>query len=187
MATFLSAWLEVFNHIFSTGSSKDRLCDVFWSRGSRWLWNLLQPYGWTHQLCHFSIQQLCWHKCSPHGTLSWESTARHEDLAAVHSQIQTVRGKHDARPPSKGAIPHTLEFPVPQKMIEGTASPGWNLGGHLPFVFRKRLQNGHPQIDDSVARRNIVLSQSRTDWSFPIKAKCTFLSSERTEIWFNLL
>lgn len=45
MATFLSDWLEVFNHIVSTGPSKDRLRDVFWSRGSRWLWNLLQPYG----------------------------------------------------------------------------------------------------------------------------------------------
>lgn len=115
---------EVFNRIVSTGPSKDRLCYVFWSRGSRWLWNLLQPYGWTHQLCNFSIQQLCWHKCSPHGTLSWESTARHEDLAPVHSQIQTIRGKHDAKPPTEGAIPHALKFPVPQKMIEGTACPG---------------------------------------------------------------
>ncbi|XP_041908094.1 carnitine O-acetyltransferase isoform X2 [Corvus kubaryi] len=38
------------------GPSQDRLCDVFWSRGSRWLWSLLQPYGGTHQLCSFSLQ-----------------------------------------------------------------------------------------------------------------------------------
>lgn len=136
MAPFLSDWLEIFNHIVSAGPSKDRLRDVFWSRGSRWLRNLLQPHGWAHQLCHFSLQQLCWHQRSSHGTLSWEGAARHEELAPVRSQIQTVRGKRDAKPPAKGAVLHALKFPVPQKTIESTDGPGTLEGIYHLFSAR---------------------------------------------------
>lgn len=59
-------------------------------------------------------------------------------------------------------------------MIEGTACPDWNPGGHLPFVFSKTLQNCHLQILDCAVRGSTVLNQSGADLSSPINAKCTF-------------
>ena len=40
------------------GWLQDRLCDVLWSDGARWLWSVLQSHGWAHQHRHHGLQQL---------------------------------------------------------------------------------------------------------------------------------
>lgn len=40
------------------GWLQDRLCDVLWSDGARWLRSVLQSHGWAHQHRHHSLQQL---------------------------------------------------------------------------------------------------------------------------------
>lgn len=181
MATFLPDWLEGFHHIFSTGPSKDRLCDVFWSCGSRWLRSLLQPYGWTHQLCSFSIQQLCWHKRRPHVTLLWEGTARHESLAPVHSQIQTVRGKHDAKPPTRGATPQHWSSQFLRKWLRGQLALEPRRTSTVCFQQEVTEQSAA----DTMWWDEPVLSPSRTDQTFPFNEKCPSMSSKRTEIKFS--